>query len=61
LARLFVANLLANRPRAFDAYLIASPSIWADSETLARVRDAAPRAQGRRVSLGSAAPKRRAC
>jgi predicted alpha/beta superfamily hydrolase len=52
LAGLFVANLLADRPRAFRAYLIASPSIWADGETLARVRAAAPKGQGRRVFLG---------
>jgi len=52
LAGLFVANLLADRPRAFHAYLIASPSIWADGETLARVRAAAPSGRGRRVFLG---------
>jgi predicted alpha/beta superfamily hydrolase len=51
LAGLFVANLLADRPRAFSAYLMASPSIWADGETLARVRAAAPKGQGRRVFL----------
>ena len=52
LAGLFVVNLLADRPRAFSAYLMASPSIWADEQTLARVRAAAPKGQGRRVFLG---------
>jgi predicted alpha/beta superfamily hydrolase len=52
LAGLFVANLLADRPRAFRAYLIASPSIWADNETLARVRAAARKGEGRLVFLG---------
>jgi predicted alpha/beta superfamily hydrolase len=51
LAGLFVANLLADRPNAFRAYLMASPSIWADPETVARVRAAAPQGRGRRVFL----------
>ncbi len=51
LAGLFVANLLADHPRAFSAYLMASPSIWADPATVGRVRAAAPRGKGRRVFL----------
>jgi predicted alpha/beta superfamily hydrolase len=52
LAGLFVANLLAEHPSAFQAYLMASPSIWADGETLACVRAAEAKGQGRRVFLG---------
>jgi predicted alpha/beta superfamily hydrolase len=63
LAGLFVANLLADRPRAFRAYLMASPSIWADPEAVARVRAAAPRGGGRRVFLsvgGAETPRMKA-
>jgi predicted alpha/beta superfamily hydrolase len=62
LAGLFVANLLADRPRAFQAYLMASPSIWADPGTVARVRAAAPHGRGRRVFLavgGAETPRMR--
>ena len=56
LAGLFVANVLADRPRAFRAYLMASPSIWADSRALSQVRAAAPRGRGRLafVTVGGA-------
>jgi len=34
---LFAANVLAESPRAFDAYVIASPSVWIDPPVLARL------------------------
>jgi predicted alpha/beta superfamily hydrolase len=35
---LFVANVLANRPGAFSGYMIGSPSVWADSGAIERVK-----------------------
>lgn len=37
---LFAANLLARKPQAFEGYLIASPSVWADLGVIERVRAA---------------------
>ncbi len=62
LAGLFVVNLLADHPQAFRAYLMASPSIWADPQAIARVRAAAPRGHGRLVFLtvgGAETPRMR--
>jgi len=63
LAGLFTTNVLADRPQAFRAFLMASPSLWADPTTLARVRAAAPRGDGRLafVTVGGAeTPRMRA-
>lgn len=62
LAGLFVVNMLADRPQAFRAYLMASPSIWADPQAITRVRAAAPRGRGRLVFLtvgGAETPRMR--
>jgi len=51
LGGLFAANVLADRPEAFRAYLIGSPSVWADRGLVARVAAAAARGGGRRVFI----------
>jgi predicted alpha/beta superfamily hydrolase len=35
---LFVANVLSNRPGAFSGYMIGSPSIWADSGVVEKIK-----------------------
>jgi predicted alpha/beta superfamily hydrolase len=52
LAGLFAANVLADRPEAFRAYLIGSPSVWADPALLGHVAAAAAKGGGRRVFVG---------
>jgi predicted alpha/beta superfamily hydrolase len=52
LGGLFAANVLADRPEAFRAYLIGSPSVWADPALLGHVAAAASRGGGRRVFVG---------
>ncbi|MFI4933502.1 MAG: alpha/beta hydrolase-fold protein [Caulobacterales bacterium] len=49
LGGLFVANVLADNPQAFRAYIIGSPSVWADPTVVARVAAAAANGGGRRV------------
>ncbi len=51
LGGLFVANVFADNPDAFFAYIIGSASVWADPPVVARVAAAAARAHGRRVYL----------
>jgi pimeloyl-ACP methyl ester carboxylesterase len=46
---LFAANVLADAPGSFSGYVIASPSVFADPELLARLPAAAAAGQGRRV------------
>lgn len=48
---LFVSHVLLNDPGAFDAYLIGSPSIWAEPELLAKARSFVAPAKAR-VFLG---------
>ena len=48
-AGLFVANVLAESPDAFWGYVVASPSVWADAELLAKLVTAAPKGNGRHV------------
>jgi len=50
-AGLFAANVLAERPEAFAAYVIASPSVWADPQLLAKLAVSAPNGKGRRVYI----------
>jgi predicted alpha/beta superfamily hydrolase len=50
---LFAANILADAPQAFAGYIIASPSVAADPKLMAKLADAAPRGEGRRVYLAS--------
>jgi predicted alpha/beta superfamily hydrolase len=45
---LFAANVLAESPEAFDGYVLASPSVWIDTQVLARLAGATKRS-GRRV------------
>jgi predicted alpha/beta superfamily hydrolase len=45
---LFAANVLAESPEAFDGYVIASPSVWADPRVLPKLASAA-KGDGRRV------------
>lgn len=40
LAGIFTANVLADHPAAFSGYLIASPSVWADTSLPERLRNA---------------------
>lgn len=47
---LFVANLIARRPQAFDGYMIGSPSIWADARVVSAVAKAG--GNGKPVYLG---------
>lgn len=46
---LFAANVLAEVPEAFSGYVIASPSVWADPQLLAKLATAAPKGKGWRV------------
>ena len=46
---LFAANVLADAPTSFAGYVIASPSVFADPQLLARLPAAAPKGGGRRV------------
>jgi predicted alpha/beta superfamily hydrolase len=46
---LFALNVLADTPQAFGAYVIASPSVFADPQALARLPAAVSKGQGRRV------------
>jgi enterochelin esterase-like enzyme len=47
---LFAANVLADSPKAFEGYVIASPSMWIDRHVLDELsRD--PRNEGRRVFI----------
>ena len=48
---LFAANVLADKPDAFAAYVIGSASVWADPPVVGRVAAAMARAHGRRVYL----------
>jgi predicted alpha/beta superfamily hydrolase len=48
-AGLFVANVLAESPDAFWGYVVASPSVWADPDLLAKLVTAAPKGNGRHV------------
>ncbi|HEY1426716.1 MAG TPA: alpha/beta fold hydrolase [Caulobacteraceae bacterium] len=50
---LFAANVLAEAPTSFAGYVIASPSIFADPQLLARVTAAAANGQGRRVFVAA--------
>jgi enterochelin esterase-like enzyme len=46
----FAANVLADSPKAFEGYVIASPSMWIDRQVLDKLsRD--PRNDGRRVFI----------
>jgi len=60
LGGLFAANVLAHRPDAFRAYLIASPSVWAAPDLAVRLRAAAPAGGGRRVFVGVGGLERQA-
>jgi predicted alpha/beta superfamily hydrolase len=51
LGGLFAANVFADRPDAFSAYIIGSASAWADPAVIARVAAAAPKAHGERIYL----------
>jgi predicted alpha/beta superfamily hydrolase len=46
---LFAANVLADAPASFAAYVIASPSVFADPQTARRVAAVVAKGQGRRV------------
>jgi predicted alpha/beta superfamily hydrolase len=48
---LFAANVFASDPGAFAAYVIGSPSVWADPGVVERVAAAAAGAAGERVYL----------
>jgi pimeloyl-ACP methyl ester carboxylesterase len=48
---LFAANVLADKPDAFSAYVIGSASVWADPPVVGRVAAAMARTHGRRVYL----------
>ena len=50
---LFAANVLADTPGAFAGYIIASPSVAADPQLLARLAAAAASGKGRRVYLAA--------
>jgi predicted alpha/beta superfamily hydrolase len=50
---LFTANVLANTPQAFAGYIIASPSVAADPQLMAKLASAASRGEGRRVYLAA--------
>jgi predicted alpha/beta superfamily hydrolase len=52
-AGLFVANVLAENPEAFCAYVVASPSVWADPQLLERLASSAPKGSGRRVYIAA--------
>jgi predicted alpha/beta superfamily hydrolase len=48
---LFAANVFADRPDAFAAYIIGSPSVWADPGVVSRVAASVGRAHGERIYL----------
>jgi predicted alpha/beta superfamily hydrolase len=50
---LFAANVLADAPTSFAGFVIASPSVFADPQVLARLAAAAPNGQGRRVFVAA--------
>jgi predicted alpha/beta superfamily hydrolase len=52
LGGLFAATVLVRHPRAFSAYLIASPSIWATPGLIEEVRRMPPASGGARVFIG---------
>jgi predicted alpha/beta superfamily hydrolase len=52
LGGLFAANVLADDPGAFFAYVIGSPSIWIDPTVVTRVEKAIARAKQGRVFVG---------
>jgi predicted alpha/beta superfamily hydrolase len=52
LGGLFAATVLVRHPRAFAAYLIASPSIWATPALIEEVRRMPPAARPARVFIG---------
>jgi predicted alpha/beta superfamily hydrolase len=52
LGGLFAATVLVRHPRAFSAYLIASPSIWATPALIEEVRRMPPASRPARVFIG---------
>lgn len=52
LGGIFTANLLAEHPDAFAGFLIASPSVWADTTTPDRLRALNSDGSGPRVFVG---------
>ncbi|KQY84670.1 alpha/beta hydrolase [Brevundimonas sp. Root1423] len=52
LGGIFTANVLADHPDAFAGYLIASPSVWADTTAPDRLRTISANGQGPRVFVG---------
>lgn len=52
LGGVFAANILAEHPEAFAGFLIASPSVWADTTVPDRLRASAPDGSGPRVFVG---------
>jgi len=50
---LFAANVLADAPASFSGYVIASPSVFADPQLLARLPAAAAKGLGRRVFVAA--------
>lgn len=53
LAGLFTADVLVERPEAFQGYLIASPPIWDDPLILAGARAASSQGQGRSAFIAA--------
>jgi predicted alpha/beta superfamily hydrolase len=49
---LFVANLIARRPNAFSAYMIGSPSVWADGSVMGAVAKAKGAGQAVYLAVG---------
>lgn len=52
LGGIFTANVLADQPGAFAGYLIASPSVWADTTAPDRLRAISANGAGPRVFVG---------
>jgi predicted alpha/beta superfamily hydrolase len=52
LGGIFTANILADHPDAFAGFLIASPSVWADTTVPERLRAHVPNGSGPRVFVG---------
>lgn len=52
LSGVFTANVLARQPRAFDGYIIASPSLWADPNLVDRLKALKADGPPRRVFVG---------
>ncbi|HEX8661467.1 MAG TPA: alpha/beta hydrolase-fold protein [Brevundimonas sp.] len=52
LGGIFTANVLADHPDAFAGYLIASPSVWADTTAPDRLRTISANGAGPRVFVG---------